>query len=74
MHIITWILNCDTIYTLALSSEEVILHLLAKMLYNSDRVNPDLAKEREKCTFDVEELSRYWIGDQTKLEEKRARG
>lgn len=37
-------------------------------------INPDLANERQKCTFDVEELARYWIGDQSKLEEKRARG
>lgn len=36
-------------------------------------INPDLAKERQKCTFDVEELARYWIGDQTKLDEKRFR-
>lgn len=37
-------------------------------------INADLANERRKCTFDVEELARYWIGDQVKLEEKRARG
>lgn len=37
-------------------------------------INSDLEKERRKCTFDVEELARYWIGDQSKLEEKRARG
>lgn len=37
-------------------------------------INPDLEKERKRCTFDVEELARYWIGDQQKLEEKRARG
>lgn len=37
-------------------------------------INSDLEKERQKCTFDVEELARYWIGDQSKLEEKRARG
>ncbi|XP_055310444.1 probable peroxisomal acyl-coenzyme A oxidase 1 [Sitodiplosis mosellana] len=36
-------------------------------------INSDLEKERRKCTFDVEELARYWIGDQSKLEEKRAR-
>lgn len=38
------------------------------------KINPDLAREREKCTFDVEELATYWIGDKQKLEEKRARG
>lgn len=37
-------------------------------------INPDLANERRKCTFDVEELARYWLGDQAKLDEKRARG
>lgn len=37
-------------------------------------INPDLARERQNCTFDVEELARYWIGDQTKLDEKRVRG
>lgn len=38
------------------------------------KVNPDLEHERKKCTFDVEELARYWIGDQNKLDDKRARG
>lgn len=37
-------------------------------------INPDLARERRNCTFDVEELARYWYGDQHKLDEKRARG
>lgn len=37
-------------------------------------INPDLAKERQKCTFDIEEFSQYWYGDQNKLEEKRQRG
>lgn len=37
-------------------------------------MNPDLARERQKCTFDREELATYWIGDAQKLEEKRARG
>jgi len=36
-------------------------------------INPDLENERKKCTFDVEEFARYWIGDQNKLDEKRAR-
>lgn len=38
------------------------------------KINPDLARERQKCTFDPEELAVYWIGDKQKLEEKRARG
>lgn len=37
-------------------------------------INPDLENERRTCTFDVEELARYWIGDQNKLDDKRARG
>lgn len=38
------------------------------------KVNPDLENERKKCTFSTEELARYWIGSEQKLEEKRARG
>lgn len=41
---------------------------------NRSTVNPDLEKERKKCTFNREELSIYWIGSKDKLEEKRARG
>lgn len=37
-------------------------------------LNPDLDRERRRCTFDVEELARYWYGGQNKLDEKRARG
>lgn len=37
-------------------------------------INADLQRERRSCSFDVEELAKYWIGDQNKLEEKRARG
>lgn len=37
-------------------------------------INSDLERERRNCSFDVEELARYWYGDETKLEEKRARG
>lgn len=40
----------------------------------TQKINPDLARERQKCTFDREELATYWIGDKQKLEEKRARG
>lgn len=36
-------------------------------------INPDLERERRQCSFDIEELARYWYGDQSKLEEKRAR-
>lgn len=37
-------------------------------------INSDLANERNKCTFECEELSRYWHGGEQKLQEKRARG
>lgn len=38
------------------------------------KINPDLEKERTKCSFDVEEFAQYWIGGRAKLDEKRARG
>ena len=38
------------------------------------KVNPDLDNERKKCTFDVEELARWWNGGEQKLLEKRERG
>lgn len=41
---------------------------------STGKMNPDLARERQKCTFNREELATYWIGDAQKLEEKRARG
>jgi hypothetical protein len=40
----------------------------------SKTVNPDLANERTKCTFEREELARYWLDGEQKLQEKRARG
>lgn len=40
----------------------------------SDKVNPDLVKERKQCSFDVEEFARWWNGGETKLREKRDRG
>lgn len=40
----------------------------------SKGVNVDLANERKKCNFEREELARYWIGDEQKLQEKRSRG
>lgn len=55
-------------------STHVIQNLGVNMPEAKVTINPDLKKERQKCTFDVEELARYWIGDQNKLEEKRARG
>lgn len=45
-----------------------------KMPATKELINPDLVKERENCSFDVEEFSRFWIGSQAKLDEKRARG
>lgn len=40
----------------------------------SKKVNPDLLKERKKCTFNVEELTTWWCNGQQKLKEKRERG
>lgn len=40
----------------------------------SDKMNPDLVKERQKCSFDVEEFARWWNGGDKKLQEKRDRG
>ena len=41
---------------------------------NLQKINPDLDNERKKCTFDVEELSRWWYGGADKLLEKRKIG
>lgn len=46
----------------------------AKKMEISKTVNPDLANERIKCTFDREEFARYWLDGEQKLQEKRARG
>ncbi|XP_063700828.1 probable peroxisomal acyl-coenzyme A oxidase 1 [Culicoides brevitarsis] len=37
------------------------------------KVNPDIAKERKKCTFDVEEMACWWNNGAQKLKEKRER-
>lgn len=37
-------------------------------------VNPDLQKERSKCTFEQAEFTRWWYGGEKKLQEKRLRG
>lgn len=36
--------------------------------------NPDLANERKKCTFEIEEMARWWHGGDQNLAEKRERG
>lgn len=38
------------------------------------KLNPDLENERKTCSFDVEELARWWNGGEQKLLEKRTRG
>lgn len=38
------------------------------------KLNPDLENERKKCTFDTEEMARWWNGGDQKLAEKRERG
>lgn len=37
-------------------------------------VNPDLVKERNKCTFDKEEFTRWWYGGEEELKRKRLIG
>lgn len=37
-------------------------------------INGDLENERKTCSFDVEELARWWNGGEQKLIEKRERG
>lgn len=37
-------------------------------------VNPDLLKERQNCTFNVEEFARWWAGGEKKLEHRREMG
>lgn len=38
------------------------------------KINPDLENERRNCTFDVEEMAKFWIGSQQELDEKRTIG
>lgn len=40
----------------------------------SKKINPDLLKERKKCSFNVEELATWWCNGPQKLKEKRERG
>lgn len=40
----------------------------------SGTVNKDLQAERDKCTFNNEEFTLWWVGGETKLKEKRFRG
>ena len=37
-------------------------------------VNPDLVLERKKCTFDVEELAKWWNGGEQELLKKHEMG
>lgn len=37
-------------------------------------VNPDLANERKRCSFNTAEFTNWWYGGEKKVEEKRARG
>lgn len=41
---------------------------------SSGKVNPDLLKERKKCTFNTLELTHLLDGDSEKTSERRARG
>lgn len=40
----------------------------------SQEVNPDLLKERRKCTFDTQELTHLLDGGADKTEERKSRG
>lgn len=49
------------------------------MAYNNNKnkgtkINPDLVREREKCTFRIEELTNYIDGSQEATAERHARG
>lgn len=45
-----------------------------KVVAPTTKLNPDLENERKTCSFDVEELARWWNGGEQKLLEKRERG
>lgn len=38
------------------------------------KINPDLIKERQNCTFKIEEFAEWWNGGALKLKERRERG
>lgn len=37
-------------------------------------VNPDLVKERQNCTFNIEEFAEWWSGGAQKLKHRRNMG
>lgn len=39
-----------------------------------NKINPDLIKERKKCTFNTEELATWWNGGREMLLKKRKLG
>lgn len=41
---------------------------------SSGNINPDLLKERSKCTFNTLELTHLLDGDKEKTEERKIRG
>lgn len=38
------------------------------------KVNPDLEKERQKCSFNGEELTNWWYGSAAEVQKRRAIG
>lgn len=42
--------------------------------FSSGQVNQDLENERKKCTFDVEEMARWWNDGEENLKAKRESG
>lgn len=43
-------------------------------LVKENKVNPDLAKERMKCTFKTTEFTNWWYGGQELVERRRKIG
>lgn len=42
--------------------------------YTKVKINPDLENERKKCSFNVEEMARWWNGGENNLKTKREKG
>lgn len=40
----------------------------------SGKVNKDLINERKRCSFDVEEMAKWWCDGEEKLQHKRKLG
>lgn len=47
---------------------------MGKMVHKQEKINPDLLRERQKCTFKTIELTHVLDGGKDKTEERRSRG